>query len=445
MIVTKKALPRRAILRGIGAALALPLLDAMIPPLAAVTPSAARRVNRLGVFYVPNGVIMDNWTPKTIGAGFELPLTLQPLSSFQDQLLVISGLNGNKRVGGAHAGASTKFLTGLPGKRTTGSDQLEAGISMDQMVAAELGKSTQLASLELATETSELGGSCDVGYSCAYTNTISWKTPTMPLPMEPNPRMVFERLFGDEGSSDPAARRSRMRARRSVLDAVTEKIASLSLRLGPADRAKLGQYTEAVRDIERRIERAEAEAAREVMVPDQPVGIPTSFEEHVKLMYDLQLLAFQSDLTRVVTFMVGREFSGRTYPEIGVPDAHHPISHHQKDPEKIRRLATINRFHVTLFSYFVERLRSTPDGDGTLLDNVTLLYGAGISDGNSHNNFNLPVLLVGGGAGSLRGGQHIRAAEGTPITNLHLALLEKLGVHVDSIGDSTGVFDLSAA
>ena len=263
--------------------------------------------------------------------------------------------------------------------------------------------------------------------------------------MEANPRAVFERLFGDMGGTDPAARLSRLKASRSILDAVAEKVASLRHRLGPSDQAKLGQYTDAIRDVERRIQRAEAEGARKLRVPDQPIGIPASFEEHAKLMFDLQLLAYQNDLTRVVTFMLGREFSGRTYPEIGVPDAHHPISHHQKDPEKIAGLAAINRFHITLFAYFVERLHSTPEADGTLLDNVTLLYGAGISDGNSHNNFNLPIILVGGGGGSLKGGRHIVAPDGTPITNLHLALLARLGVHVSAIGDSTGALDLLSA
>lgn len=442
MIVTKKAIPRRTILRGMGAALALPLLDGMVPALSALGKTAAKVTRRFGVVYVPNGMIMKSWTPATEGTGFELTPILQPLAAFRDSILVLTGLNSKPpalRAGedpGVHARASTRFLTDVPPKFTTGSDLL-AGISMDQILAKELGQSTQLASLELSMESTESAGTCNPGFSCAYTSTISWRSPTTPLPMENNPRAVFERLFGDTGSTDPAARLRRMRKDRSILDSVAERAAQLQRRLGPGDRLKLGEYLEAIRDVERRIQNAEAENFQELPIVDHPAGVPSTFAEHARLIYDLQVLAYQCDLTRVSTFMMGREFTGRQYPEIGVPDAHHPISHHQGSVEKLAKLVKINTFHTTLFAAYLEKLRSTPDGDGSLLDHMTIIYGAGMSEPNQHSPENLPILLIGGGAGALKGGRHIKYPAETPLANLHVALLDKFDVQVDRLGDST--------
>jgi hypothetical protein len=442
MIITKKALHRRTVLRGIGASLALPLLDGMVPALTAFAKTAAKPASRFGVVYVPNGIVMNHWLPAADGAAFELTPTLNALAPFRDRLVVVSGLNSRPpasqagQATGVHARASTRFLTGVPPKFTASGSEVEAGVSVDQIVAKELGQHTQLASLELALESSESAGTCDLGFSCAYTNTISWRSPRTPLPMEHNPRAVFERLFGDGGTSGTAARLARMRRDRSILDSVTEKVSQLERGLGARDRAKLGEYLDAVRDVERRIQNAEEQSARELPVIEQPAGIPASFSEHAKLMFDLQVLAYQSDLTRVVTFMMGREFSGRTYPEIGVPDAHHPISHHQGDAEKLAKLAKINRFHVELFTSYVEKLKSTADGDGSLLDHMVLVYGAGMSDSNAHSPENLPVLLLGGANGLMKGGRHLRFDPDTPLGNLHVTLLGKLGIEVDRLGDS---------
>jgi Protein of unknown function (DUF1552) len=441
MIITRKAIGRRAALRGIGAALSLPLLDAMVPALMAFDKTPAKPVNRFGAVYVPNGIMMQNWNPASEGGTFEFTPTLKPLEAFREHLLVLSGLNSTPPVtlpgqgGGVHARASTRFLTDVPPKSTPGLD-LQAGISMDQIAAAELGRHTQLASLELGLESTESAGSCDIGFSCAYTSTISWRGSATPLPMENDPRAVFERLFGDSSNTDPVARNTQMRQEGSILDSVTQKVAQLQRALGPSDRSKLSEYFEAVRDVERRIQKAEEQSNREVPVVEHPAGIPASFEEHTKLMYDLYVLAYQCDMTRVITFMIGREFSGRTYPEIGIPDAHHPISHHQGDPVKLEKLGRIDLYQTTLFAYFLKKLQSTSDGDGSLLDHVMIVYGAGMSDGNAHDPTNLPVLLLGGGAGQLKGGRHIRFPKGTPLANLHLSLLDKLGVHVDKLGDS---------
>jgi hypothetical protein len=327
----------------------------------------------------------------------------------------------------------------MPPKLTQGAD-LEAGISMDQLAAKEFAEHTQLASLELSLESSE-SGTCDVGYACAYTNTISWRGPTTPLPMEHNPRAVFERLFGDTGSTDPTARLARIQSDRSLLDSLTEKISRIQRKLGPRDVAQLTEYLDAVRDVERRIRKAEEQNAQELPVVSQPIGVPSSFDEHAKLMFDLQVLAYQCDLTRVITFMMGREFSGRTYPEIGVPDAHHPTSHHQNDPEKLAKLTKINTYQAVQFAYYLEKLRSTSDGDGSLLDHMMIIYGAGMSDSNAHSPVNLPILLGGGGAGQLKGGRHVRYSRDTPLANLHVTLLDKLGTHVDRIADSSGVLE----
>ena len=440
MIITKKAIPRRSVLRGIGATLALPLLDGMVPALSAIRTTAARGMRRFGVVYVPNGMAMEHWTPTGEGTTFEFSPILQPMAPFRDRTLVLTGLNPGPG-GGAHAGASTKFLTGVAGRMTDGAE-IHSGTSIDQLLGKELGQYTQLSSLELALDGRDFAGSCDAGFSCAYTNTISWRTPTTPLPMENNPRVVFERLFGDSGSTDPAVRLARLKEDRSILDSVTEKVADLQQGIGPEDRHKIGQYLDAVRDVERRIQKAEEQSARELPLVQQPAGIPATFEEHMRLMFDLQLLAYQTDLTRVASFMVGREISGRTYNQIGIPDAHHPLSHHLDDPVKIGIMSKINTYHVVLFAEFVEKMRSTPDGDGSLLDHSLLLYGAGMSNSNAHAAINLPVMLVGGAGGGLEGGRHITYPEDTPMANLLMAIMDALGVPMDQVGDSNGMLDV---
>ncbi len=443
MIITKKAIDRRAILRGLGATLSLPLLDCMIPALTSAAKTAATPVKRFGVVYTPNGIMMKNWTPVAEGSSFELSSTLAPLAPFRDQLLVLSGLNStppimpNNEPTGVHARASTRFLSDIQPKPTEGSD-LHAGISIDQIAANQFGQHTQLASLELGLESADSGGAGDPGFSKVYDATISWRGPTTPLPMEHNPRAVFERLFGDSGSTTAQARLARLKQERSILDSVSQTAAQLERQLGPADRSKLSEYFEAVRDVERRIQNAGEQNTRELPAMEHPAGVPAVYSEHVKLMYDLLVLAYQADLTRIVSFMTGHEFTGQTFPEAGVPDAHHAISHHQGNPASLAKLARIDAFKVSLFAYFLEKMRSTRDGDGSLLDHSIIIYGAGMSDGNAHDPKNLPVLLLGSGCGTLKSSRHLRYPKGTPLANLHIALMSKLGVHLDSIGDSTG-------
>jgi hypothetical protein len=442
MIVTKKAIPRRTMLRGLGATLALPLLDGMIPALTAQSRTAGAPVHRFGVMYVVNGMIMQNWTPAAEGRGYELTPTLASLAPHRERFSVLSQLAcvpSPGRPGGAHAKASTRFLTDI--SPPTSETWLDAGISIDQILANDAGRHTQLASLELAIESGETAGACDVGFACAYTNTISWRSANTPLPTQHNPRVVFERLFGDSGSTTPQARRARIEQDRSVLDSVIAEARSLSGSVGAGDRAKLVEYLDAIRDVERRIARAEEQSARDLPVVDHPAGVPDSYDEHVKLMTDLQVLAYQADLTRVVTLMLGREFSGVTFPQIGVPDAHHPITHHQQEPEKIVKVAKINAYQVTKFAYLLDRLAATPDGDGSLLDHSTLMYGTGMGDCNAHDPRSIPLLLAGGGAGHLRGGRHVRLPKETPLANLHLTILDKFGVNLERIGDSTGRID----
>jgi uncharacterized protein DUF1552 len=443
MVITKLSLPRRTFLKGVGATLALPMLDAMV---SALPKAAAAPVRRLGVVYVPNGMAMADWTPKTVGAGFEMTPILQPLEPFRDQMLVLSGLHGVNG-GGAHAGRSTSFLTGVTSadggtSSKTGEYDLRAGISADQIAAKELGKQTELASLELALESRDVSGSCDVGYACAYTNTISWRSANTPLPMEYNPRVVFEQLFGDTGSTDQRARLARIQENKSVLDSVREKIGALERGLGPADRLRIDEYFEAVRDVERRIQRAEEQSGHELPVVAQPAGIPTAYADHARLMFDMQVLAYQSDLTRIITFMMARELSGRTYPEIGVPDSHHPTSHHREEPELVAKISKINTYHVTLFSEYVRKLKSTPDGDGSLLDHMMLIYGAGMSNSNRHDPSNLPIVLLGSGAG-VKAGRHLKYDDSTPMANLLVTLLDRLGVPLDQVGNSNGKVDLA--
>jgi hypothetical protein len=437
--ITRRHLRRRTVLRGLGASLALPLLDGMTPALSAQRP--VRNVRRLGVVYVPNGMAMPKWTPITTGAGpeytsFEFSPTLKALEPYRDQLVVIGGLSVARNAGDTvHARASTRFLTGVPPKENLSDNGIRAGISMDQIAARTFAEHTQLASLELALDPNDFAGFCDGGYSCTYTSTISWRGPTTPLPMEYNPRVVFERLFGDGGTTDPAARRARLQKDRSILDSVNEGIARLVHDLGGADRARMEEYLEAVRDAERRIQKAEEQGDLDLPTLNQPAGIPASYEDHAKLMFDLQVLAYRADLTRVITFMMARELSGRGYPQIGVSDAHHSISHHSNDPDKLEPYSKINAYHVSLFSYYVEKLKTTADGDGSLLDHMALLFGCGMSDGNGHTPRNLPIVLLGG---AVRGGRYINYPGEPSLANLHLVLLDKLGSPVDTLGDSEG-------
>lgn len=441
MIVTKLCLPRRTFLRGMGATVALPFLNSMVPALSA-TPQPVRR---LTVAYVPNGIQMEQWIPKADGAAFELTPILQPLAPFRERLLVVTGLANQPAVPvpgegtGDHVRASATFLTGVHPKKTEGPD-IRAGISMDQIAARELGRETQLSSLELCLDSNELIGACEAGYSCAYANTLSWRNETTPLPMENQPRAVFERLFGDSDNTTRAARLSRIQSDRSLLDSLVKEVARLQRRLEPGDRAKVTQYLDAIRDIERRIQKAEEQSEIDLPAMERPSGgIPGTFAEHSRLMFDLQVLAYQCDMTRVTTFLLSREVSPRTYTEIGIPDPHHGLSHHQNNPTAMEKLAKINTYHIQQLAYFLGKLQEIPDGDGTLLDQLTLLYGCGISDSNRHTHDNLPILVV---QGATQGGRHLRVPKDTPLTNLQLTLLDKLGVPLDTLGDSTGRVDL---
>ena len=441
MIATRKAISRRTILRGIGTAVALPLLDAMVPAFTAAQNTPAKAVRRFGVVYHPNGVIYDKWLPKGVGTEFELSPVLSPLQPFRDKLVVVTGLFSDQAEalgdgGGDHSRASGTYLTGVHVKRSD--TVVENGISMDQIAAKAFERETQLSSLQLTVDDASLVGACDVGYSCAYSSTLSWLTPTLPLMAENNPRVVFERLFGVNDSTDARARASRLQQDRSILDSITDRVKTLQRKLGAADNRKVNDYLASLRDVERRIQKAEEQSSKDIPGVERPVGIPDGFEPHVELLYDLQLLAFQSDLTRVTTFMYGREQNGRPYPQIGVPEPHHPMTHHQNLPEKMEKCAKIQTYHVKLFANYLEKLRSTPDGDGSLLDHVILLYGGGISHSDRHTHGPLPTLVIGGGTGTIKGGRHLVYPEHTPLTNLQMTLLGNLGVPVEKLGDSTG-------
>ncbi|MEX2303879.1 MAG: DUF1552 domain-containing protein [Bryobacterales bacterium] len=433
-----KALSRRTVLRGLGVTVGLPLLDAMIPALQRAR-AAARPVQRFQAFYVPNGMAMEYWTPKGEGAGFELSPILEPLAAYRDRMLVLSGLKANWNY--IHAGASGSFLTGTA---RGGRNEVEivADVSMDQILARHFAQQTQVASLELSMDAPANAGACTGNLSCVYTHTLSWRSPTQPLPMEWNPRAVFEKLFGDSGSTEPAAREARLRQHRSILDSVNGKLADLKKELGPRDLVKIDEYTDAIRDVERRIGRAEEQRDVELPAMEQPQGAPPVFEDHLALMLDLQLLAFQSDLTRVISFMLGKEQSARPYPQIGVPEAHHPLSHHNNVPELIAQMSKINRYHMQLFSQYLAKLAATPDGDGSLLDHITILYGSGISNSTMHSGDNLPLLLVGGGAGRFKGGRHLAYSNEPPMANLLVTLMDKLDVPVERLGGSTGKLPL---
>jgi hypothetical protein len=440
MFVFKKALPRRTFLRGVGATLALPLLDAMIPASTALAQTAARPVRRFGAAYSPNGMILDHWTPAASGTSFDLPMILKPFERHRDHLVVVSGLHNGPERGGAHALAEPTFMSGVINPRRTEGSDIEAGTTIDQLLAPTYSAGLTFPSLEVCAEdfTTQVG-SCEIGYSCAYSNTISWSSPTTTLPMELNPRLVFERMFSGGGGT-PEQQAARMRRRQSVLDAVATQARELQGGLAATDQRRLSDYMDHVREIEQRLERAEQQAAQSVTM-DAPVGIPEAYAEHVGLMYDLMAVAFEADVTRVFAFMMGRELSSRTYPEIGVNEPHHAVSHHQNNPERIQQYATTNAYHAELVARFLDTLKSIPDGEGTLLDNSLLLWGSGLSNPNVHSFDPLPVVLLGGDSGHLRGGRHI-TADGQPVGNLHLALAQRGGVELAQVGDSNGTVDL---
>jgi hypothetical protein len=432
--ITKKALPRRSFLRGAGATLALPLLDAMVPASTALAASAAKPVRRLGFIYVPMGAHMPEWTPAGSGKLSGLSPILRPLANVSDQLTVVTNLELKNAYPGTHATSNSAFLSAATAKWTESSDYY-LGTTVDQVAAKQLGAETRLPSLELAMDLLTTVGQCDNGYACVYQNNLSWSTPTNPLPAEAHPRVVFERLFGDGGTA--AERLSELRKTASLLDWVRDDIARLQNKLGPGDRVRVSQYLDTVREVERRIQKAEAETADSKLPDlDRPVGVPAAYADHARLMFDLQLLAFQGDVTRVVAFQLARETSTRTYPEIGVSEAHHPLTHNGGNPEQLAKVAKINAFHVGLFAAFLEKLKATPDGEGSLLDHTVYLYGSGMSNGDKHDHTNLPILVAGGGTRS--GGRHIRYDKPTPLANLHLTLLDRAGVRLDAFADSTG-------
>ncbi|HEY4328962.1 MAG TPA: DUF1552 domain-containing protein [Phycisphaerae bacterium] len=445
---------RRTFLKGIGAAIALPLLDAMVPgslrsafAAESIAAPAAKAATRLGFIYVPNGIVMQNWTPAKAGAEFEITRILKPLESYRDKTLVISRLmshnaNALGDGGGDHARAGAAFLTGAHPKKTGGSD-IYNGVSVDQALAAEIGGQTRLPSLEVSLDDTRTIGHCDSGYSCAYTNSLSWKSPTTPNPPEASPRLLFERLFGDVDTSiDAETRARRAKYRQSILDMTRDETARLVNDLGANDKRKMDEYLTTIREVEKRVQRVEQDDRQIVPSIDKPAGIPSSFTEYAKLMYDLQALALQADVTRIITLVVGREGSVRTYEEIGIPDPHHPLSHHQNRPEALEKLTQINTHHMELFAYFVGKLASTREGDGSLLDHTMLMYGCGLSDSNRHIPENLPILVVGGGNGQVDGGRHIMLQNDTPVANLFLSLMDRMGAHPKSFGDSTGRLDI---
>ena len=431
MAFLTKSLPRRTVLKGIGTTLALPFLDAMLPPMRAATTPA----HRFQAFYVPNGMAMEYWTPKGEGTALELNSIMEPLAPYKDQMLVFSGIKASWNY--IHAGASGSFLTGTP---RGGRNEIEiiADVSIDQMLGQHFAKETQLATLEICMDTPANAGACTGNLSCAYLDTLCWKSPTQPLPMDWNPRTVFEKLFGDTGSTDRVARAKRLQQHKSILDSVNGKLASLKQELGPQDQVKMNEYTDAVRDVERRIQMAERQSNIELPAFDQPLGAPPVFEDHLALMMDLKVLAFQSDLTRVISFMISKEQSPRPYPQIGVPEAHHPLSHHNNIPELIEKMSKINTYHAKLFSQYLAKLKATPDGDGTLLDHITILYGAGISNSNGHSGDNLPQMLVGGGSGRPNGGRHLKYANKPSQANLLMTIMDKMDYPVEKVGGSNG-------
>jgi hypothetical protein len=441
MIVKKMALPRRTFLRGAGAALSLPLLDAMIPSLTALarTPADPTRLRRLGFVYMPMGCDMSRWMLPAGDTLDELSPTLTSLAPVRHKIAVISNLELRNAYPGTHATSNCAFLSAAKAKRTESTDY-HLGTTVDQIAARQIGRDTQLPSLELAMDLLSVVGQCDNGYACVYQNNLSWSSPTTPLPAEAHPRLVFENLFGEAGGA--ADRRNAIKRRASLLDSVSDDFVRLQKTLGPGDRQRINQYLESVRDVERRIQQAEASAGENPLPDlDRPTGVPAAYADHAKLMFDLQALALQGDITRVITFQLARETSNRTYPEAGVAEPHHPLTHHGNDPEKIAKVAKINQFHVSLFAGFLQKLESIREGNGTLLDHVLYLYGSGMGNPNVHDHVNLPIIVAGGAAGNMRGGRQIRYTEATPLANLHLTLLDKVGVKLDSFADSDGKVD----
>ena len=430
-----KALSRRTVLRGLGTSIALPFLDAMAP---ALTP-AAKPARRLGFVFMPMGADLSRWTPAGEGVLGELPPILAPLEPVRERLCVITNTELRNAYPGTHATSNSSFLSAARAKHTESSDY-RLGTTVDQVAAAALGKETRLPSLELAMDLMQVIGQCDNGYACVYQNCLSWSSPTTPLPAEAHPRLVFEKLFGEGGSAED--RRAALKKHGSLLDFVKDDLGRLERSLGPADRGQVSVYLEAVREVERRIQKAEAEVDG-LALPDleRPVGVPASYADHARLMFDLQVLAYRGDVARVITFQLARETSNRTYPEIGVPDPHHPLSHHGNDPAKIERMSRINRFHVSLFGEYLRKLAATPDGDGSLLDHAAILYGSGMGNPNVHDHINLPILVAGGAATGFRGNRHLRYAKATPLANVHLTLLDKAGVPAEAFADSTGKVD----
>lgn len=436
--ITKKFMPRRTFLRGVGATMALPLLDSMVPAATPLIRTAATPVRRLGFVFMPMGCDNTRWTPPGDTLDQLSPI-LSSLAPVRQHVTAISNLELQNAYPGSHATSNAAFLSAAKAKLTESTDYY-LGTTVDQIAAQRIGQGTQLPSLELAMDHLQVVGQCDNGYACAYQNNLSWSSPTTPLPAEAHPRIVFESLFGEGGSI--SERRAALKKRASLLDSFREDLGRLNRNLGPGDRARLAQYVESVREVERRIQKAEADAKDNTLPDlDRPVGVPAAYADHARLMFDLQVLALQGDVTRVITFQLARETSNRTYPEIGVPDPHHPLSHHGNDPAKIARMAKINQFHVSLFAGFLEKLKATKEGDGTLLDHSLYLYGSGIGNPNIHDHTNLPILVAGGAAGGMKGGRHIKYAKPTPLANLHLTLLDKVGVHLDSFADSNGKLD----
>lgn len=434
MIVSKKALPRRTFLRGAGATIALPLLDAMHPAMTALAASPAKPVRRLGLVYIPMGAMIAQWTPpgETLQT---LSPSLASLAPVVEQVTVLTNMELKNSYPGTHATSNAGFLSAATAKWTESTDYY-LGTTVDQVAAQQLGKQTRLPSLELAMDLLTTVGQCDNGYACVYQNNLSWASPTSPLPAEAHPRIAFERLFGEGGTA--AERRAELRKNASLLDWVSEDIARLKTRLGPADQARVGQYLDTVREVERRIQKAEADAADSKLPDvDRPMGVPAAYGDHAKLMFDLQVLALQGDVTRVITFQLARETSNRTYPEIGVPEPHHPLTHHRGNKEMMAKVAKINAYHVSLFSYFLQKLKATPDGDGTLLDHTMYLYGSGMGNPDVHDHVNMPILVAGGGT-KMKGGRHLRYEKPAPLANLHLTLLDKAGVRLDRFADSSG-------
>jgi len=436
--ITKKFMPRRTFLRGMGATMALPLLEAMVPAATPLAKTAAQPVRRLGFVFMPMGCDITRWTP-TGDKLDQLSPILSSLAPVREHVTAISNLELQNAYPGSHATSNAAFLSAAKAKLTESTDYY-LGTTVDQIAAQRIGQATQLPSLELAMDLLQVVGQCDNGYACVYQNNLSWSSPTTPLPAEAHPRIVFESLFGEGGSI--AERRAALRKRASLLDSFNDDLARLQRNLGPGDRAKVSHYLETVREVERRIQKAEADT-KDNPLPDldRPVGVPAAYADHARLMFDLQVLALQGDVTRVITFQLARETSNRTYPEIGVSDPHHPLSHHGNDPEKIARMAKINAFHVSLFAEFLGKLKATREGNGTLLDHSLYLYGSGIGNPNIHDHSNLPILVAGGSAIGMKGGRHLQYAKPTPLANLHLTLLDKVGVHLDSFADSKGKVD----